>query len=68
LHSSVSAASIASAARETYHGTPGSGEPAGRRTMNLSLLAALGSPAVFGVWYAKFAPTYLKPRPDGRPG
>ena len=35
---------------------------------NLSILAVLGWLAVFGVWYAKFAPVYLKPRPDGRPG
>lgn len=35
---------------------------------SLSFLAALGWLIVFGAWYAKFAPTYLKPRPDGRPG
>jgi uncharacterized protein involved in response to NO len=35
---------------------------------SLSFLAALGWLAVFGAWYAKFAPAYLKPRPDGRPG
>ncbi len=35
---------------------------------NLSFLAALIWLAVFGVWYAKFAPIYVKPRPDGRPG
>ncbi len=35
---------------------------------NLSFLAALGWLALFGVWYAKFAPIYVKPRPDGRPG
>lgn len=35
---------------------------------SLSFLAALGWLAVFGAWYAKFAPIYLKPRPDGRPG
>lgn len=35
---------------------------------NLSFIAALGWLAVFGVWYAKFAPIYMKPRPDGRPG
>ena len=35
---------------------------------NLFLLAALGWLAAFGAWYARFAPIYLKPRPDGRPG
>lgn len=35
---------------------------------NLSFLAALGWLAVFGAWYAKFAPIYVQPRPDGRPG
>lgn len=35
---------------------------------SLSFLAALGWLAAFGAWYAKFAPAYLKPRPDGRPG
>jgi len=35
---------------------------------SLSFLAALGWLAVFGAWYAKFAPIYLKPRPDGHPG
>ncbi|MCB1891347.1 MAG: NnrS family protein, partial [Rhodocyclaceae bacterium] len=35
---------------------------------NLSFLAALGWLAVFGFWYAKFAPIYVQPRPDGRPG
>lgn len=35
---------------------------------SLFFLAALGWLAVFGAWYAKFAPIYLKPRPDGQPG
>jgi len=35
---------------------------------NLSFLAALGWLAVFGVWYAKFAPLYVRPRPDGQAG
>lgn len=35
---------------------------------NLFFLAALGWLAVFGAWYARFAPIYVKPRPDGRPG
>jgi uncharacterized protein involved in response to NO len=35
---------------------------------NLTLLAALGWLAVFGGWCVKFMPSYLKPRPDGRPG
>ncbi|MFZ5509206.1 MAG: NnrS family protein [Pseudomonadota bacterium] len=35
---------------------------------NLSLLAALGWLATYGWWYAKYAPAYLRPRPDGRPG
>lgn len=35
---------------------------------SLSFLAALGWLAVFGAWYAKFAPIYLKSRPDGHPG
>ncbi len=35
---------------------------------NLSLVAALGWLAAFGWWYARYAPVYLKPRPDGRPG
>jgi uncharacterized protein involved in response to NO len=35
---------------------------------NLYLWAALGWLAAFGVWYARFAPVYLKPRPDGQPG
>lgn len=35
---------------------------------NPTLLAALVWLAAFGAWYAKFAPIYLKPRPDGRPG
>jgi uncharacterized protein involved in response to NO len=35
---------------------------------NLFLLAALGWLVAFGAWYIKFAPVYLKPRPDGRPG
>lgn len=35
---------------------------------NLYLLAALGWLVVFATWYAKFAPIYVKPRPDGRPG
>lgn len=35
---------------------------------NLSLPAALAWLAVFGGWFAKFAPSYLKPRPDGEPG
>lgn len=35
---------------------------------NLSLLAALGWLAAYGWWYAKYAPAYLRPRPDGRPG
>ena len=32
------------------------------------IVAALGWLALFGAWYAKFAPIYLKPRPDGRSG
>lgn len=36
--------------------------------VNLSLLAALAWLAVFGLWFAKYVPSYLKPRPDGRPG
>lgn len=35
---------------------------------NLSVLAALGWLAAFGAWYIKFAPIYLKPRPDGQHG
>lgn len=35
---------------------------------SLFFLSALGWLAVFGAWYAKFAPIYLKPRPDGQPG
>lgn len=35
---------------------------------NLNLLAAVVWLAAFGAWYARFAPIYLKPRPDGRPG
>ena len=35
---------------------------------NLYLLAALGWLAALGAWYAKFAPVYLKPRPDGQRG
>ena len=35
---------------------------------NLSFLAALGWLAVFGVWYAKFAPLYVRPRSDGQAG
>ncbi|MBP9654057.1 MAG: NnrS family protein, partial [Rhodocyclaceae bacterium] len=31
-------------------------------------LAALGWLAAFGAWYVRFAPIYLKPRPDGQPG
>lgn len=31
-------------------------------------LAALGWLAVFGIWVVRFAPIYLKPRPDGQPG
>jgi uncharacterized protein involved in response to NO len=36
--------------------------------LNLSLLAALGWLAVFGGWFAKYAPAYVRPRPDGRAG
>lgn len=36
--------------------------------VNLMLLAALAWLAVFGWWFAKYAPSYLRPRPDGRPG
>lgn len=35
---------------------------------NLMLFAALGWLLVFGLWSARFAPSYLKPRGDGRPG
>ena len=35
---------------------------------SLSFLAALGWLAVFGAWYAKFAPVYLQRRPDGQTG
>lgn len=35
---------------------------------NLYWLAALGWLAAFGAWYVRFAPLYLKPRPDGQPG
>jgi len=35
---------------------------------NLYFLAAIGWLAAFGVWYAKFAPIYLKTRPDGQRG
>lgn len=35
---------------------------------NLMLLAALRWLLVFGLWYARYAPSYLKRRPDGRPG
>jgi len=35
---------------------------------SLSFLAALGWLAVFGAWYARFAPVYLQRRPDGQTG
>jgi uncharacterized protein involved in response to NO len=41
---------------------------AGEILAGLNLLAALAWLAAFGVWYAKFAPVYLKPRADGQPG
>lgn len=41
---------------------------AGEFVAHLSLLAAFGWLAAFGVWYARFAPVYVKPRPDGQPG
>ncbi len=41
---------------------------AGEFAGGLSLLAALGWLAAFGVWYARFAPVYVRPRPDGQPG
>ncbi len=41
---------------------------AGEFFAQLSLLAALVWLAAFGLWYAKFAPVYVRPRPDGNPG
>jgi uncharacterized protein involved in response to NO len=35
---------------------------------SLGVIAALAWLAAFGAWYAKFAPIYLRPRPDSRPG
>ncbi len=35
---------------------------------HLYLCAGLGWLVCFGLWSCKFAPTYWKPRPDGRPG
>jgi uncharacterized protein involved in response to NO len=41
---------------------------AGEFVAHLTLLAAFGWLAAFGVWYAKFAPLYVRPRADGQPG
>jgi uncharacterized protein involved in response to NO len=55
----MQAVAVLRVAAEFIH-LPGAAHP--------TIQAALGWLLVFGAWYAKFAPVYLKPRPDGQPG